>query len=136
MERELVNYVRRHVECYFSFVLGLKELIVCVKLGYEYEQLPEETPFISMISVWHALEMMPNLRTKFVYEEPSPPSPYEGRYKEGRLKSIFIQSMNWIFNCIVSFVFSVGSRIQACPAMYKTGAFLLLNQPASQNAGS
>ena len=54
-------------------VSDLKELIICVKSGGRFQEPSEDTPFISMVSVTYALEMMPNLRAKFVYEDPSPP---------------------------------------------------------------
>ena len=57
---------------YFLFIPDLKELIVWVKLHCGLKELPEEPPFISMVSLWYALDMMPNLEARFVYERASP----------------------------------------------------------------
>ena len=53
---------------YFLLIPDLKELIVCVTPEPEHllEELPEGPSFISMVSVWYALQLMPNLQAKFV----------------------------------------------------------------------
>ena len=50
-------------------ISDLKELVVCVKPESGLKKLSEDPPFISMVSVRFALEMMPNLGVKFVYED-------------------------------------------------------------------
>ena len=75
----LLGYENRlHADCGFP---GLKELTISVKVPYNagVEQLSRENPFISMISVWYALELLPGLRTTFLCE----PSDFEGNSKFG-----------------------------------------------------
>ena len=48
----------------FTFV-GLKELIISYEPSTRMEDLSDENPLVSMVSVWYALELMPGLRTKF-----------------------------------------------------------------------
>ena len=51
-------------------IADLKELIVCMDLEQGLQDLPDDPPFISMVSVWYALKMIPHLRVKFMYNSP------------------------------------------------------------------
>ena len=86
-KKPLVCYLGTWLELYLLWIPDLKQLIVSVDLANldGWEELPEEPPFISMVSLWYALQMMPNLEARFVYEPLSKSSCFdeENRDKTG-----------------------------------------------------